>query len=318
MKSFQEIYTELQDQTGDDSSAQLTIFKRHINDTQHLVLGNHSWKFLEFTANMTTVADTGRYEIPANVRKIQHVVTLDSNSEVDQIVDPVEDPDFWEHLQRRNSSSSDITQYFYVEGNDLLIWPNFSTAGLTIRARGRKSVVDMSLDDYNTGTITSVANGDTALVGSSTSWNGRKPVGEQWIRIDYTTGDLRWYKVSSIDSDTAITLEKNYLGTSIAAATESYTLGEMPVIPEAYQNILFYRPMALYYMKLENMAMADHYWTMYDGGYELGRAKRPGGLVYQMIQEQLGAVDSKYFPPQGSKEELSSEFLAKDEISTLG
>ncbi len=319
MKSFNEIYTEIQKQSGDDDSDQLTIFKRWINDTQHQVLGQNPWKFLEFTSDITTVADTETYDLPANVRKIISLVTLDSSGNVDQNPAPIEDPIFYEYLLRRDADSSDITQYFYLEGpNTLKIWPKFSTAGLTIRMRARKSVVDMNLDDYTTGTITSITNGAKALVGSSTSWNGRKPLGEQWIRIGKTDGDYRWYRVASIGSDTTITLDSPYLGTTVAAATASYTLAEMPVIPEAYQEALFFRPMALHYMKVENPTMSNMYWNLYDGGHEMGRSRRPTGLVGKMIKEQLGMLDAAYFPPQGSARVLSSEFLAKDREATLG
>lgn len=320
MKSFQELYTELQDQTGDDSAATLTIFKRWINDTQHSMLGNHPWKFLEFTANITTVANTGSYDLPANCRKLISVVPLDASSDVDQNPNPVEDPLFWERLERRKTDSSDITQYFYLEGfNTLKIWPDFSTAGRTLRVRGRKAVVDMTRANYTTGTITSITSGAKALVGSGSSWNGRKPLGEQWIKIDETTGDLRWYRIASIDSDTTLTLDSPYVGDTISAATEGYTLGEMPVVPEAYQIGLFYRPMALYYMKLENPTMAMMYWNLYDGGYELGKVRKPAGIVGQMIQTELGMLDAAYFPPQGKEGvPLSSEYLAKDTTATLG
>ena len=319
MKSFQEIYTELQDQTGDDSSAQLTIFKRHINDTQRLILGQHSWKFLEFTANITTEADDGRYEIPASVRKLLKVEVLDASGDVDQVPEIVEDAGFWARLQRRKAGSSDITQFVYQEGNDLLTWPDFSTAGRTIRVRGRKNVVDMTRDDYTTGTITSIANAATTVEASGSSWNGRKPVLEQYIRIDATSGDLRWYRIASITDDDTLELEKNYLGTSISADTETYTIGEMPVIPDTWDTMLVTRPLAIYYQKLENLQMANHYWNQYDGGYEIGRSRKPGGMLAQFIKDQAGAVDSKYFPPQGrGGDHLSPEFLAKDTTSTLG
>ena len=319
MKSFQEIYTELQDQTGDDSSAQLTIFKRWINDTMHSMLGNHPWKFLEFTTDITTVADTGSYDLPANVRKIISVVALDANSKVDQNPAPIEDPLFYEGLLRRKASSSDITQFFYLEGsNTLKIWPDFSTAGRTLRVRARKSVVDMTRANYTTGTITSITNALKAVIGSGSSWLSQAPLGEQWIRFDAITGDLRWYRVASLDTDTTLTLDSPYVGVSIAAATEGYTLGEMPVVPEAYQTALFYRPMALYYMKMEDTTMAKMYWNLYDGGYELGLVRRPAGVVGQMIKEQFGMLDAAYFPPQGNGVPLSPEFLAKDTTATLG
>ncbi|HDZ14460.1 hypothetical protein LCGC14_1848230 [marine sediment metagenome] len=318
MKSFQEIYTELQDQSGDDGSSQLTIFKRHINDTQSTVLGDHSWKFLERIRNIATEADTARYTLHADLRKIIKLVTLDSSGQVDQIPTPVEDADFWEALQFRNLTSSDITQYYYQEGNDVLLWPAFSTAGLNLKVRYRIRTPEMTLADYTTGTITSITNGASALVGSSTLWTAQNPLHEQWLRIAKATGDYRWYRVDSIDSDTAITLEKSYLGTTIAAASLSYTLGEMPVIPEEYHNLLFYRPMALHYMKMEDMVMAKSYWGLYDGGYEIGKSKKPEGLLGKFIKEQAGMLDAKYFPAQGDRGRLSSEFLAKDTDAILG
>jgi hypothetical protein len=319
MLSFQNIYERLQNQTGDDSSAQLTIFKQDINLTQHAMIGNHPWKFLEFTADITTVADTGSYDLPASVRKIVSAVVLDSDGEVDQNPNPIEDPLFYEELLRRKSGSSDITQYFYLEGSSTLkIWPNFDTAGRTIRIRGRKNVVDMTRADYTTGTIVSITSGAKALVGSGTSWLGRKPLGNQAIRIDETTGDLRWYPINAIGSDTAITLQVPYLGTTIAAGTETYKIGEMPIVPEAYQMALVYRPLALYYMKIENSSMANMYWDLYDGGYEMGKIRRPAGVVGQMIKEQFGMLDAAYFPSQRGESNLSAEYLSKDTSSTLG
>jgi len=281
------------------------------------MLGNHPWKFLEFTADITTLANTGSYDLPANVRKIISVNILDANGVVDRIPDPIEDPIFYEKLLFRNATQSDITQYFYLEGNTLKIWPNFSTAGRTIRVRGRKNVVDMTRANYVTGTITSIANGLKAVIGASTVWLGRKPLGEQWIRIDETTGDLRWYKISALATDTTLTLATPYVGTTIAAATETYSIGEMSAVPEAYQMALVYRPLALYYMKMENTTMASFYWNLYDGGYELGKVKRPAGVVGQMMKEQFGMLDANYFPPQGKEYPLSAEYLAKDTTATL-
>ena len=286
MKSFQEIYTKCQNQSGDDGVNQLVIFKEDINDTQSMVLGDHAWKFLETTRNITTEADTDRYTLFADLRKIIEIVTLDSSGEVDQIPTAVEDPLFWEEIQFRNTNTSDLTQYYYQEGNDLLIWPTFSTAGRNIQVRYRKRVVEMTLADYSTGDITSITNGASALIGNGTSWNSQLPLGEQWIRLAKANGDYRWYRVDSITDDTNIVLEKKYLGTTIAADTLAYTLGEMPVIPEEYQNLLFYRTMALYYMKLEDSsALSDRYWKLYDGGYEIGISKRPEGLLGKFIKE---------------------------------
>lgn len=318
MKSFQEIYTELQDTTGDDTDTRLTIFKRHINDTESLVLADHSWKFLEKTDTITTAADTDRYTLKADLRKLINVTTTPDNGTTIYRPRPVDDPNYWEYLQSLNINSSDITQYYYQEGNDLLIWPKYSSASKTITVRYRKNVIEMSRDDYTTGTIAAATNGSTTITGNSPSWNGRKPVGEQWIRIAQTTGDYRWYRLDAIASDTSLTLEKGYLGDTFSGQTLSYTLGEFPSMPGPYHNILVHRPLALYYMSVENVTMSQFHWRAYDGGFEIGEARRPGGLLRKMIVEQAGMLDAKYYPSQRVSEPISPEDLARESTSVFG
>lgn len=317
MKSFETLYSELQEHTGDDSATQLARFKKHINETMHGALGNRNWKFLEKTGNLTSVAETARYTLQANVNKIMEVAILNSDDEVDSLPEPVEDAGFWNKLQYRKAGSSDYPRYFYQEGNDLLLWPAMATADLSIKVRFREQVIDMSRADYTTGTIVSITKGASALVGDSTVWTGRKPLGEQWIRIAQTAGDYRWYRVDAIGSDTTITLEKKYLGTTIATGSSTYTLGEFPNIPQSYHSLLLYRPLALYYTKIENLTMAKHYWKLYDGGYEMGESRRIRGLLGKMISEQEGMLDASFYGKQGGNI-YDPELLAKDNESTLG
>ena len=315
MKSFQEIYTELQDDTGDTDAAGLVIFKRHIVDTENLVLAKRPWKFLEKTDTIATTDDGERYELPADLRKIMEVIT-DQGGTINYRPSPVEDPAFWELLKAPNNARvSDIPLYYYLEDNDILVWPAYDTASHTITVRYRKRIWGLSLDDYTTGTITSITNDARALIGDSTSWTGRDPVQNQWIRIDYTTGDRRWYKIASIDSATTITLEIDYLGVTIAAATEIYTIGEMSIIPGDYHNLLVYRPLALYHQAQQDLQMADRYWRLYDGGHEAGliSANSPiGGLLGDMINEQAGMRDATYMEPHNVRERINPNDPPRD------
>ena len=306
MKSFQELYTEVQDVAGDDSSALLTQIKRWINDTQDLVLAAHPWKFLETTRDFTTTASMTRIELSNDLRKLITVKSTPDSGTTYYNMTIVEDPDFWELLQQQNAGSSEQPEYCYLEGNDLLIWPTYATASDTITVRYRRQATQMSLDDYMTGTITTLTSGGTGVVGSGTSWNGRKPVGNQYIRVDYTTGDFAWYRIATITDDTNIVLEKKYLGATLGSGSETYTLGEFPIMPSNFHPLCFYRPLALAYMKLENTSMSDRYWKMYDGGLEAGAVSRPGGLLGRMIKEQSGATDSAYYPPIGHDRGFSS------------
>lgn len=290
MKSFEEIYTEIQNATGEDGSAFLTKFKRWINDTDGIVLSSQSWPFMELTQTKTTVASKNNYQIPTKLRKILSVVI--SVDDTDYLPKPVEDPKYWEYLQSLNVSESDVAQRFYRQGNEILIWPTPATSAYTITIRGRKARRDLSLDDYTTGTIVSATTADETITGSGTSW-ATNAVGN-FIRIDYVSGDFRWYEINSITDTTHLELVKPYAGTTFAAASETYKIGEFSDIPEDYHNLLVYRPLAIYYASMEDIATSKMYWMMYDGGKEAGYSNEVGGLLKKMEDDQLEKTEGVY------------------------
>lgn len=312
-KSFQEIYTELQDITSDDSASRLTIFKRHINDTQSQVYSYAPWPFLETTDMVDTVASQQSYQIPAFIRKLTEVkVTVSSTVYRPK---PVEDTRYWEYLNSLQISDSDVAQFYYREGRKVYLWPTPASAGSTITFRGRKTTKALSLDDYTTGSIAAATNGDETITGGSTSW-ATGSVGN-WIRVDYTNGDFRWYEISSITSTTELELVKPYEGTTFTGQSETYTIGEFSEIPGEYHNLLFYRPLALYYMGLEDLTMANQYWVLYDGGKEAGLSNRTGGLLGNMMDEELEKVEGMELEPH-EVDEPSLQDLAIDNTSYTG
>lgn len=287
MKSFNECYQELQDITGDTTAARLTIFKRHINDTDRQLMVYNNWPFLETTNTVATVAAQTAYEIPAFIRKVTSIrITVGTTNYTPK---PIENSVFWDYLQSLNNSDSDVPQFYYIEGSKINIWPTPASSSSTITIRGRKRTAEMTLADYSTGTITSITNGDETLAGSSTAWT--EFIIGNWVRISLTSGDYRWYEIGSITSTTAIELVKPYQGTTISAATDAYTIGEFSAMPGEFHNLLVYRPLAIYYSGLEDKVMADMYWKMYDGGYEAGLTNRIGGLMGTMVDEQNEKVE---------------------------
>lgn len=317
IKPFDVIYADIQNQTGDDSTAFLTQIKRWINETQRIVLANHPWRFLEKTANITTAASTARYTVAADLRKIITVKTTPDGGTTYYRPEPVDDPDFWEYLQTLQAGTSNYPQYYYQEGNDLLLWPTYADASDTITVRYRKRVIDMSRVTYSTGTIVTATNADETIVGSGTSWTARKPVGEQWLRIAQTAGDYQWYRVESITDATNLELEAKYQGTNIAAGSSTYELAETPSFMPEFHDLCFYRPMALAYMRLENPTMANQYWDLYDGGLERGAVRRAGGMLKMMMDSDGGVTDGAFFPSQ-IHGPASAEDIAKTTIATFG
>ena len=302
MKSFNNLYSEFGVMTKDTATANTTFGKAQINQTQKIVLGGFQWPFLERTRGLTSTANGDTYELPPDCRKVMSVKVTVSAS-VDYDPKPIDDPIAWEKLQSMNVSASDVTQFYYVLDKQIILWPAISTAGLTITVRYRKLIKDMTADDYTTGSVQAWTNGDDDITGVSTVWT-EAMVG-RYIRV---TSDGLWYEIESRSSNTAIVTVKNFLGTSISSATEAYTIGEMPVIPEAYQDLLLYRPVALYLMANaeRDMVRADRYWMMYDGGYERGLSPRVGGTLKRMQDEYFSKTEGMYFE---SSEDLGSKII---------
>lgn len=314
MKSFTELYTELQDITGDSSTAQLTIFKRWINDTDKLVSAKAPFLCMETTATKTTVASQEGYQIPNTIQKIRSIKITLSGGTIYR-PRPVEDPRYWEYLQSLQAGDSDATRLFMKQGNQILLWPEPATAGSTITIRGTRRLRDLSLADYTTGTISAATNGDETITGASTSW-ATNSVGN-WMRIDYTYGDFHWYEISSITSTTVLEMVKPFEGTTFTGQSETYTIGEFSYIPGEYHPLLFYRPLALYYAGLEDQANAERYWRMYDGGKEAGLSTSTGGLLKNLMTEDLSRNEGIYVEPLQTEELSIEDFIIPNEGITI-
>jgi len=132
----------------------------------------------------------------------------------------------------------------------------------------------------------------------------------RYIQIANTTaangGDGFWYEIGSYTSATSIGLTKPYEGTAIAAGSATYTIGQVPVIPEAYQMAIVYRATALYWENKEEVNKAKVYWLKYDGGNEAGYNKEYGGLIGQMLENEGETEEGAYVPPFNGNNGISA------------
>lgn len=273
------------------------------NDSVRTVcnLRGGKWKFLESTTSVSTVADQQAYYIPARVRKIIDLyITVGTTK---YLPTPIYDPETWNLILATNLASSDVPMYYYVQNNQVLIYPAPATSSNTITIRGRQTVRDSLIADYTTGTIVSVANGGTAVVGSGTTWTAA--MAGRFIRITNSStankGDGYWYEILSSGSATTITLAAPYEGTAIAAGAAAYTIGEMTPLPEAYDMAPIYRAIAMYQQINDPLHSASYvpWWRLYDGGQEAGLSSVPGGLVAQMLENEGESTEGAYISPSG-------------------
>jgi hypothetical protein len=78
--------------------------------------------------------------------------------------------------------------------------------------------------------------------------------------------DGLWYEIASFISTVSLTLKKAYNGTTAAAQT--YTIGELPSLPEDFHPLLYYQPIAIYWMQKKETDMAAYWQALYDKGVQ--------------------------------------------------
>lgn len=257
------------------------------------------WWFLEATKTIATVASQMDYPMPASIRKLTDLyVTVGTTV---YRPEPVYDAEQWSKILQTQMASSDIPQYFYPNGNLISIYPAPSSTAGTITVKGRRNIIDQSIADYTTGTISAVTTGTKVITGSGTVWTSQM-VG-RFIKINLAntvnTGDGMWYEIAQVTSATSLTLVANYEGPTISGGSIIYTIGQVSPIPEAYELAPIYRTLAIFLQKDDptHQGIADAYWRLYDGGQERGLSNMVGGLVGQMLENEGASFEDVYISP---------------------
>ena len=314
-KTYSQLLTTYLALTKDTTTANQTAGQIRINNSVRTIcnLQGGKLRFLEDTADVYTVANQEEYQIPNKFRKLVDMMIYSDDGSggpaaTSTIYSPemVFDPTKWKLIQQYRYGVQDVPYFTYVRRTSFLVQPVPATTGNLIRLVGRLQTNDMSIADISTGTIASVAQDGTAVVGSGTSFT-QDMVGRV-IQIAQTNadngGDGFWYEISAVADATHLTLMKPYEGRSISAGTAAYIIGQAPVVPEAYEPAIIYRSVAQYWQEQDDLQKAKMYWMMYDGGNELGENKEYGGLIGQMLANEGETEEGAYVPPFGSTANL--------------
>ena len=257
--------------TNDTSSSNKSFGLTLMNEIIRQICSDHAWDFLEAHTNISTVASTQFYDLPNDYLKLIAVeVTIGSTQYV-----PLECPNrrFWEMLNSNTSDTSDTPQYYFVWKGQIGFYP--TPASSTSNAIGlsyRKKVVDLSMADYTTGTVDIITNGSGAVTGAGTTWTA--PMIDRYLRVTQSdtataAGDHQWYKISAVGSTTTLTLDKNYEGTSLTTgAGAAYTIGEMPILPEAFHMLpVYYAAMTYFATKNVDSGRFKKFQELYTNAY---------------------------------------------------
>lgn len=227
MESWETLYTLFQTEAQNEDATVLTAGKADINRGIHILETELDLPPLERTRSITTVTSTDSYALPHNFVRLKELYSTVSN--IRYVAEKVYDERTWQAIKANTSSfTSDILSHVFVRpgSNSFEIYPKAATAGNTMTMVYESFSKDLSQDDYTDGTITTLANGGTAITGSSTTFTSA--MAGRWFKID---ADNEWYLIDSYTSATAITLKQAYQGTAISAGTSTYTIGEMSRLP---------------------------------------------------------------------------------------
>jgi len=266
MQSYQDQYTQCQDLAQDTSAGAKTFFQTNINLGQRLLESELGSFLSEETDTDLTEASVATYPTPDLLIRLQTAyVTVD---DVRYVLEEMHDEHEWQRLvSNQTQQTSDTSTHIMVRRDRYEIYPIPATAGNTITIIHEAGGKDLSADDYTTGTITTLTNGTKAVVASGSTFTAAM-VGRYFKINAYPL----WYKIAAFTDATNITLDKEYTGTSIAAGTEAFTIGEMPRTPAATHQIpIWYALMNYYNGFKQNEAKAAIYKGLYES--DLARAK---------------------------------------------
>lgn len=167
---------------------------------------------------------------------------------------------------------ADIPSNFFIWNNQFQLWPIPSTTGSVISFNYKRRVPDLSIADYTTpGTLT-VTNGSTTITGVGTGFTPTiNAVGEsRYIQIAQPAGDNLWYQIASIASTTVINLVAPYQGITTSVTALNYTIGQMPVLVEDFQDMILWKTLIYYFTAIvDNPGKRKQYEMMYNEKLEL-------------------------------------------------
>jgi len=260
------------DLANNSASATLTLADTLMNANEKRILSAKDWPFLNKQYTLTTAASTQAYTLNAYTEHPQSIyVTVASYRYTPKEVPTRSE---WDMLNA-TSSTSDIPTHYIIYDGQLLLYPTPTSASNTITVNARRKSRDLNVADYTTGTITTVATTGTTttITGSGTTWHTGM-IG-RWIRItdgsaaNTLSGDHQWYEIATVPTSTTLTTVRAYGGTAMAAASATYTIGQVSLIPEPHNQLPIFSALEIYFTSVEpNSEKAALYKRLYNEGYD--------------------------------------------------
>ncbi len=266
MKSFTTIRNYAASLSQNTSTANLTLFDQLINDAHRYLL--QKYFFNEVSTTIVTVSQQQFYNLPFDFSK--NKTDTITTGQLKWTPNEVLSRQDWDRLNVF-PYYADFPSNYFIWNNQIGFYPIPSTAGNTITYNYKRRPTELSIADYSTGTVTAT-NGSASIVGAGTSFlttylqvAGSVLPLNLWLKLNLPAGDGNWYKISSIESATGLTLVNTYVGGTTSGAT--FTIGQMPLLLEDFHDLLVYRPLMIYFSSIvDNPNKKKEFTELYQEG----------------------------------------------------
>lgn len=236
--------------TKNTDTTALTVGDGYANDDYRAICALKDWPFLERQRALVSVASTQFVPLPYDCDLVREISVVPTGQTTRWVPKLSPSQSHWDTLNL-TTFTADQPQWYFVLAGQLGLWPTPASSNNAITVTQKTRVIDLSRPDYTTGNIVSVANGGLTVVGSGTAWTAAMT--GRFIQITSTdtanAGDGIWYEIAAVGSSTSITLVRAYGGAAISAGSAAYTIGQMPLLPEAFQDLPWMFAAGMYWAK---------------------------------------------------------------------
>lgn len=270
MISYTKYRTDFGTLSKNSSTANLALGDTLINQSLRYLTGK--FYFNERSYSTLTVANQQFYPLPPQVKRLIDVtVTIGS---VVWLTKPCPNREYWDSLNVITFTQDFPSFNFVYNGNEVGIWPTPASSGNTITMNYQIRTTDLSMADVTqttASTTVSITTNTTTVTASGSTFKAW--MAGEWIQIppsstDSTNGDNKWYQIASVTSATVLVLENPYTGATVTGA--NFTIGQMPILAEDYQDLALYRSLWIYFTSIvPDRNRAALYEDLYNKGYEM-------------------------------------------------
>lgn len=259
--TFNKMYTRVANITGINTSVDtqdLQNIKDDLNNGWRLFknAARKYWTRVEKTADL--VISQQYYALPPDCVRVTQV-KVSSNGLVYPLREVASEYK-WDQLNIIPALTINVPTYYFIRGkSEIGLWPIPTvnqSAGLSVSYEPR--LADMSHDDVTSGTM-SVTNGSATITASSGIFDSSF-VGRYFQITDGTGGN--WFQIASYTNSTTVVLDNDYDG--LTGSGKSYTIGDVPDIPEEYHMGLVYYAAWQFFLKRKDDGMSNYYQAMFN------------------------------------------------------